>query len=112
MTNAFKDFMTKVGAYPKLFFTDSEPKELIFAGAQLIEKTDPGGNKKPAIKILVRDRADGELKQWITESVVVADMLRNIEPKTVFTAQPTKQGAKKGWKIEVKGLAEELGEAK
>lgn len=109
MSLVFEEFMKKVGAYPKLKFEENgkTPKELIFVKAEHTEKMNPKGEMKPAIKIIVRDRSDGEIKEWKTESVVVADSLRGIEPKMLFTVMPTKNGAKKGYKIEIKGFVED-----
>lgn len=107
-TDVFSDYMKEIGAYPKLRFT-GDKKELIFVKAERTTKVDPTGKEKPAVKIIVRDRSDGEIKQWVTESLTVIDTLRaaKIEPKTLFTAMPTKRGAKKGYMVEVMGLVNE-----
>lgn len=112
MTEVFSNFMKAVGVNPKLRFL-GEKKELIFVGAIMTTKMDPGGKEKPALKITVRDRSDGEIKDWVTESITVADALREakIEPKMLFTVEPVKRGAKKGYVVEVKGFINQEGAA-
>lgn len=100
---AITGFMRKIGAFPKLRFENNDLKELIFVSVEETEKMSPDGKKKPALKFIVRDRSDGEIKQWITESVTVADNLLHVQPKEAFTVQPTKNGAKKGYQIKILG---------
>jgi hypothetical protein len=98
---AFSEFMKATGQYPKLKFEPSQKKELILVNAKMVIKQDPAGKDKHVVRILVQDLTDNEIKQWDTESIVVIDTLRKVEPKTKFSAMPTKRGAKKGWEITV-----------
>lgn len=102
MLEAFQEFMKATGQYPKLRFEPGQTKSLVLLKAKLIMKTDPAGVEKHAVRILVKDLTDSEVKQWDTESIVVIDTLRTVEPETEFTAKPIKKGARKGWEITIK----------
>ncbi len=107
MSLAFEQFMKAKGVHPRLELDPTKPIELVFGSAELITRKDfAGKNDVPAMKLIVRDRRDGEIKQWVTESIVVADRLRKIDEGTVFTVQPKQKGATKSYDIVVKGKAE------
>lgn len=95
-------WMRKVGAYPKLLLEVGRAEHLELVEVAMVDVIQPNGEEKSKLKFIVKN-AQGQLRQWITGSIVVADRLREVEAGQRFTVEPIKNGAKRGYKIELKG---------
>lgn len=80
---------------------------LVFGSVKEVEQLGDGGDERPALKLIVRDRADNEVKAWTTSSMSTLDKLAELQPGDVFTV--VKKSVKvagryvKGYDIEITG---------
>ena len=80
-----KEFLRKQNYKPKLRIKEGDLYTLVYGGAIESVVTDNNDNQITALKIIVRDKADNEVKSWVTRSLSTLDKISTIEVGDTFT---------------------------
>ena len=106
-----KEFLKQQQYIRKLRIEPKKAYVLVLGSIKEVDVTDDEGNPKPALKLIVRDRADGEVKAWTTSSMNTLDKLADLEVGGVFklTQKSIKMGGEwiKTYDVEIIGKAKE-----
>lgn len=105
-----KDFLKKQNYVRKLRMADKVKYTLVFGAIKEVEMLG-GEDERPALKLIVRDREDGEIKAWTTSSLSTLDKLAELQKGDVFTVikKSIKVGGGyvKGYDIEIIGKGDD-----
>lgn len=108
-----KEFLTKQHYVRKLRMEDKRVYTLIFGKVEEAVLMDEKDGDKMGLRIIVRDKSDGEVKAWTTTSMSTLDKLADLTTGDVFTVMKkrVKFGGKviQGYDIEI--IGKDLGAA-
>lgn len=101
-----KKFADAQGWLPRFQPVLNQKHELVLGGMKTYEGSNyQTGKPELAMKLIVRDKKDGEIKEWLTKSRKIIMTIGECEKGQIFIIKQVQKGAKKTYEVDLKGSA-------